>query len=63
MNRYSDTKLRLGDPSLAKLMASGSFHAGDQQALARALARGWHLQVRNTAEHELTLLPAAGGDR
>ncbi|PWK81546.1 FecR family protein [Fulvimonas soli] len=60
MNRYSDTKLRLGDPALAALTVSGSFHAGDQQALATALARGWQLQVRRTAERELTLLPRPG---
>ena len=51
------TKLKLGDPALATLRISGSFHAGDQETLAYALARGWHLNVRQTAENELTLLP------
>ncbi|MDE2154371.1 MAG: FecR domain-containing protein [Xanthomonadaceae bacterium] len=58
MNRYSKTRLRLGDPSLAGLEVSGSFHAGDQDALAKALARGWQLRVVRTAANELTLLPA-----
>lgn len=57
MNRYSKTQLRLGDPSLAGLQVSGSFHAGDQDALAKALARGWRLHVTRTAANELTLLP------
>ncbi|HET6431551.1 FecR family protein [Dyella sp.] len=59
MNRYSTTQLRLGDPSLAALKVSGSFHAGDQQALAKALAQGWRLRVQRTGPDELTLLPAA----
>lgn len=58
MNRYSKTRLSLGDPSLAGLEVSGSFHAGDQDALAKALARGWQLRVVRTAANELTLLPA-----
>lgn len=57
MNRYSKTQLRLGDPSLAGLKVSGSFHAGDQQALAAALSSGWQLRVAHTAPDELTLLP------
>lgn len=62
MNRYSKTQLRLGDPALAGLEVSGSFHAGDQGALAKALARGWQLRVVRTAANELTLLPA-GAER
>lgn len=58
MNRYSTTRLRLGDPSLAALRVSGSFHAGDQDALVKALVRGWQLRVKRTAPNELTLLPA-----
>lgn len=60
MNRYSTTQLRLGDASLASLKVSGSFHAGDQQALAKALAQGWKLRVQRTGADELTLLPATG---
>ena len=60
MNRYSPTKLRLGDPSLASLLVSGSFHAGDQQALVKALQAGWSLRVETGSTRELTLYPAAG---
>lgn len=59
MNRYSQTQLRLGDPSLAGLRVSGRFHAGDQQALAEALAQGWKLRAVRTGAKELTLLPPA----
>lgn len=57
MNRYSQTKLRLGDISLASLKISGSFHAGDQEALVKALEAGWSLRAEVSAEHELTLYP------
>jgi len=60
MNRYSSTQLRLGDPSLAGLRVSGNFHAGDQEALVKALARGWHLRAQQTGTDELTLMPASG---
>ncbi|HEX5305505.1 MAG TPA: FecR domain-containing protein [Dyella sp.] len=63
MNRYSTTQLRLGDPALASLKVSGRFHAGDQDALALALAQGWKLRVTRTGANELTLLPAAAGAR
>ena len=57
MTRYSTTQLRLGAPALASLKVSGSFRAGDQEALARALVQGWNLRVERTGAHELTLLP------
>ncbi|NKJ22802.1 FecR domain-containing protein [Dyella sp. SG609] len=67
MNRYSDTKLLLGDQRLADLRISGSFHAGDQQALVKALDAGWGLRAVTTGSHELTLYPGspsnAGGAR
>jgi transmembrane sensor len=67
MNRYSDIKLLLGDQRLADLRVSGSFHAGDQQALVKALDAGWGLHAVATGNHELTLYPGqasnAGGAR
>ncbi|MGO4703120.1 FecR family protein [Dyella sp. 2RAB6] len=67
MNRYSDTKLLLGDQRLADLRISGSFHAGDQQALVKALDAGWDLRAVTTGNNELTLYPGqatnAGGAR
>lgn len=47
MNRYSPVRIRLQDPALGALEVSGVFHAGDQEALAAALERGWSLQARH----------------
>lgn len=58
MNRYSDTKLRIGDDSLRTLPISGVFHVGDQASLLQALQGGWSLRVERTAPHEIVLLPA-----
>jgi len=51
MNRYSSTKLRLGDPSLGTTSISGVFKAGDQKSLALALEYGWaiHADARPAA--------------
>ena len=45
MNRYSDTKLRLGDPALASVPISGVFKAGDQKSFALALEYGWSIDA------------------
>ncbi len=37
-NRYSSHKLRLGDPTLAKLKLSGNFRTGDSASIAAAVA-------------------------
>ncbi|WP_162258289.1 FecR domain-containing protein [Frateuria sp. Soil773] len=58
MNRYSDTKLRLGDDSLRDLAVSGVFHAGDQSSLVQALENGWSVQARRVSAHEIVLQPA-----
>ncbi|WP_049620670.1 FecR family protein [Frateuria defendens] len=57
MNRYASTKLRLGDASLSTIRVSGSFHAGDQEALARALEHGWQLRAVRTDPAIILLLP------
>lgn len=62
MNRYSETKLVLGDQRLADLRISGSFHAGDQQALVKALDAGWGLRAVTTGTNELTLYPGQGSN-
>lgn len=56
MNRYSSTKLRLGDPSLGSTLISGVFKAGDQKSFATALEYGWaiHADPRPNA-HEIVL--------
>jgi transmembrane sensor len=52
MNRYSGTKLRLGDPALANVPISGVFKAGDQKSFALALEYGWSIDAKQR--------PAAG---
>ena len=45
MNRYSSTKLRLGDPALGSVPISGVFKAGDQKSFALALEYGWSIDA------------------
>lgn len=61
MNRYVTTPLRLGDPALADLPISGTFHVGDQASLVLTLERGWSLRARPTADGGLVLDPAKPG--
>lgn len=55
MNRYSDTKLRLGDPALRDIPISGVFKAGDQQSFALALEYGWSIRAEQRANGEIVL--------
>ncbi|HEY5805260.1 MAG TPA: FecR domain-containing protein [Lysobacter sp.] len=55
MNRYSPTQLQLADPALGSLQVSGVFHAGDQEALAAALERGWSLQAQRQGANKIVL--------
>ncbi|WP_172461842.1 FecR family protein [Dyella jiangningensis] len=56
MNRYSRTKLRLGDPSLGSTSISGVFKAGDQQSFAMALEYGWPIHAdQRPAASEIVL--------
>jgi transmembrane sensor len=48
-NRYSLVSIRLADPQLGALRVSGGFKAGDQQALARALAASFGLEADRDA--------------
>ncbi|WP_242112206.1 FecR family protein [Luteimonas aquatica] len=59
-NRYSTTQLRLGDPALGGIRVSGVFHAGDQDALSKALEQGWGLRAERTGTHEIVLQRQAG---
>lgn len=54
-NRYSTTKLTLADPALAEITVSGVFRAGNQDALASALERGWGLHARRVGPDEISL--------
>jgi transmembrane sensor len=49
MNRYSKTKLRLGDPALASVLISGVFKAGDQKSFVLALEYGWSILASQRA--------------
>lgn len=48
MNRYSSTKVVIGDPSLRQLRISGVFHLGDQKTLLVALEEGWSIHATKT---------------
>ncbi len=55
-NRYSDLKLRLGDPRLANVELSGNFHTGDNVSIADAT--GLILPVRvEQHDDEIVLMP------
>lgn len=49
MNRYSDTKLRLGQPDLGRIPISGVFKAGDQQSFTMSLEYGWPIRAEHAA--------------
>ncbi|QWT22074.1 FecR domain-containing protein [Bacillus sp. NP157] len=55
MNRYSPVSVKLGDSALAELEVSGSFRAGDQETLVRALVTGWGLREVREAGGVVTL--------
>ena len=59
MNRYSDTRLVIGDAALRNLPVSGVFDAGEPLALAQALQRSRLLRAVQMAPDEIVLQPAA----
>lgn len=56
-NRYTEHKIRVGDPSLARLRVSGAFHPTPPDALATILAATFNLHVERTAEGDFMLQP------
>jgi len=56
VNRYTDVKIRLGDPSLANLRVSGNFKAGDSAIVVDALEAAFPLRVADL-DNELVLFP------
>lgn len=56
-NRYSEVKLRLGDPGLAELPVGGSFRIGDNAAIAAALATVFPVRVASDDGYEIVLMP------
>lgn len=56
MNRYSDTRLRLGDPTLRSVPVSGVFKVGDQKSFVLALEYGWPIRATwNADSREIVL--------
>lgn len=55
MNRYSDIKLRLSDPTLREVPISGVFKAGDQKSFAMSLEYGWPIRADRSADNEIVL--------
>jgi len=47
MNRYSTLRLIVEDVQVGAIPISGTFQAGDSENFAKAIARTYHLQVRN----------------
>jgi transmembrane sensor len=56
MNRYSDTQLQLGDPSLQDIRISGVFRTNDQQTLLLLLQQGWPIHARRISATQIELL-------
>jgi len=59
MNRYSSTRLVIGDAALRNLPVSGVFDAGDPIGLAQALQRSRLLRAVRVSPYEIALQPAA----
>lgn len=54
-NRYSEHKIRLGEPALAGLRVTGTFHATPTDALAAILAATFNLRVEHNAQGDFIL--------
>jgi transmembrane sensor len=56
MNRYSDTKLNIGDPSLQDIHISGVFRTNDQRTLLLLLQQGWPIHAKRVSATQIDLL-------
>lgn len=56
VNRYSSTKIRLGDPQLKEMVISGNFVIGDSRAVASAIVAALPLRLVDVGS-ELVLFP------
>lgn len=54
-NRYSEHKIRLGEPALAGLRVTGTFRATPTDALAAILAATFNLRLERTAQGDFIL--------
>lgn len=60
-NRYSVSKLRLGDPRLANVKLNGNFRAGDNNSIAEAASALLDVRLERTGT-EIVLLPSQSSD-
>lgn len=56
MNRYSQTKLSIGDPSLQNVHISGIFRTNDQQTFLQLLQQGWAIRAKRVSDRQIVLL-------
>lgn len=56
MNRYSETKLEIGDPALQDIRISGVFRTNDPQTFLQVLRQGWDIRTRRISDTQLVLL-------
>jgi transmembrane sensor len=55
LNRYSDTKIELGDPALADLRLSGGFATGRPTVFVEAITTYFPIKVANADDHAVVL--------
>ena len=55
MNRYSLTKVEIGDPSLQNIHISGVFRTGDQQTFLQMLQQGWSIRAKRVGDKQIVL--------
>jgi transmembrane sensor len=55
VNRYAETKVRIGDPSLATLPVAGNFIVGDSEIVVEALAAVLPVRAVSNANQEIVL--------
>lgn len=60
MNRYSSTKVELGNSALGDVSVTGTFRAGDQATLLKVLESGWPIRARRLSSTRVVLLPEHG---
>lgn len=56
-NRYSDLKLRLGDPRIANVELSGNFQTGDNSSIADAASLILPVRAERRGNAEIVLMP------
>ena len=55
VNRYSDTKIQLADPSLGNIRISGSFSTGRSDIFVEAVTTYFQIEVGESHDHAVVL--------